>query len=271
MPRHPLGRIALSHRSNIVSLPPPPLPRTGERWALFLDVDGTLLGFADDPNHVRVPGALMTTLATLRECLDGALALVSGRRIDDLDQLFAYPGWAMAGLHGLQRRSDDGSEFDFQTESTSLCDLQQGARALAAQLPGVRLENKGACVALHCREAPQQEAALAAGARQLAHSLRGYEVQPGDHVYELKPADIDKGRALEAFLDESPFRGRTPVYLGDDLTDEHAFNVVNARNGISVRVGQREPSEALFTLSNPAAVQDWLDAVCNRLSQQPDT
>lgn len=270
MPRIQLGRTALNHRNNNLPLPPPSLPGAGARWALFLDVDGTLLGFADDPDHVCVPGVLITTLAALRESLDGALALVSGRRIDDLDLLFGHPGWAMAGLHGLQRRSDDGSEFDYQAESTSLRELQQGATALAARLPGVRVENKGACVALHCREAPQKEAALAESTQRLARSLPGYEVQPGDHVYELKPTAIDKGRAVQAFLAESPFCGRLPVYLGDDLTDEHAFDVVNACSGISVRVGQREPSKALFTLGNPATVQDWLYAVLNRLGQQSD-
>lgn len=90
-------------------------------------------------------------------------------------------------------------------------------------------------------------------------------LQPGNHVYELKPEDMDKGQAVATFMREAPFAGRTPLYLGDDLTDEPAFAVVNAQHGVSVRVGQRQPTAARFTLRNPAAVQTWLDNVLARL------
>ncbi|HET7359381.1 MAG TPA: trehalose-phosphatase [Rhodanobacteraceae bacterium] len=247
-------------------LPLPPLPDPHARWAVFLDVDGTLLDFDDDPGAVRVGPIVLHTLAALRDALDGALALVSGRRLADLDRLIGASGWAAAGLHGLERRRADGRELDVRSDPATRDALRLGATALAAALPGVRLEDKGACIALHFREAPQHADALRRQVSELAAQLDGYEVQPGDHVFELKPAGIDKGRAIAAFLDEPPFAGRTPVYLGDDLTDEHAFAVVNARGGVSVRVGDRAPSAARFTLHNPAAVQTWLDRVLAHLT-----
>jgi trehalose 6-phosphate phosphatase len=247
-------------------LPAPPLPGAQARWALFLDVDGTLVGFTDDPAATRAPPPLRRTLAALHDALGGALALISGRQLADLDRMFDTPGWAAAGLHGLQRRGGDGRGHDYRPDPGTLDVLRRDTAALAAALPGVRVEDKGACIALHCREAPWQEDALRARAQALAARLEGYEMQPGNRVFELKPAGIDKGFALGAFLAEPPFAGRTPVYLGDDLTDEHAFATVNAGDGISIRVGGREPSAARFMLDNPAAVQTWLDAVLARLT-----
>jgi trehalose 6-phosphate phosphatase len=264
MPARPTG----PRRGSIAAerLPTPPLPDVHARWALCLDVDGTLTDFTDDPAATRVPPRLQRTLAALHGVLGGALALVSGRQLADLDRLFDTPGWAAAGLHGLQRRDGDGREHDYRPDPDTLAALRRHTATLATALPGVRVEDKGACIALHCREAPWQEDALRTRAQALAAELDGYEMQPGNHVFELKPAGIDKGRALGAFLAEPPFAGRTPVYLGDDLTDEHAFAAVNAGDGISIRVGGREPSAARFMLDNPAAVQTWLDAVLARLT-----
>lgn len=239
----------------------PPLPAAGAAWALFLDVDGTLVGFNDDPDMVHVPTGLRDTLAALHGALGGALALVSGRRLYDLDRLFGPPLVAAAGLHGLQRRRNDGSEDSIQPDPDVVDALHRHVAALAARLPHMRVEDKGTCIALHYRETPAQEHAVVAGAGRIARQLPGYETQPGDHIIEIKPAGANKGHAVDAFMNEPPFRGRRPVYLGDDLTDEHAFAVVNAREGISIRVGEREPSRARCTLRHPAAVQAWLEGV----------
>lgn len=240
---------------------PPPLPSSGAAWALFLDVDGTLVGFSDDPDMVNVPPSLRTTLVALHEALGGALAVVSGRRLYDLDRLFGPPLIAAAGLHGLQRRRSDGSEDDMQPDPAVVEALHEHVAALAACLPHMRVEDKGTCIALHYREMPAQEQAVVAGASRIARQLSGYETQLGNHIVEIKPAGVDKGRAVQAFLDEMPFAGRLPVYLGDDLTDEHAFAAVNACDGISIRVGNREPTQARFTLRHPNAVQAWLEGV----------
>ncbi|HEV2620577.1 MAG TPA: trehalose-phosphatase [Frateuria sp.] len=243
------------------SLPAPPLPGPDQRWALFLDVDGCLLEFADDPAAVVVSSALRGLLHALHERLGGAMALVSGRGVADLDRLFGTPPWAMAGLHGYQLRQAHGRYRELAVDPYDQVRMRAAVEALAARLEGVQLEDKHHAMALHCRRAPAQLPALREAARALAAELPGYELQPGDLVMEFKPSGVDKGGAVEELMQHRPFAGRTPVYLGDDLTDEHAFAAVNRAGGISVRVGQREPSQARFTLPSPGAVQAWLERV----------
>lgn len=252
------------HATPHASTATPPLPAAGAVWSLFLDVDGTLLSFTDDPDMVQVPDALRTTLTQLHGALEGALALVSGRRLYDLDRLFGPPLVAAAGLHGLQRRLADGSEDNVSPTPATVAALHQQVAMLASRLPLMRVEDKGTCIALHYREAPSQAEAVIAGAQQIVEQLPVYETQPGNHIVEIKPAGMDKGQAVHAFLAEAPFRDRTPVYLGDDLTDEHAFAAVNECDGISICVGRREPTQARFSLRDPAAVQKWLDQVLAR-------
>lgn len=246
-------------------LPAPPLPRPDQHWALFLDVDGCLLDFADDPAAVSVQPVLRALLQALHAGLDGALALVSGRRVDDLDRLFGAPPWALAGLHGYELRHSDGRHREISVAPADQARMRAAVQALAAQLDGVQLEDKRYAMALHCRRAPGRLPALREAAAAVAATLPGYELQPGNLVMEFKPAGMDKGRVVEELMRQPPFAGRTPVYLGDDLTDEHAFDAVNRAGGVSVRVGSREPSHARFTLPSPAAVHAWLDRVRDAL------
>ncbi|WP_460813122.1 trehalose-phosphatase [Luteimonas pelagia] len=237
--------------------PRPPAP--ADDWALFLDVDGCLLDFAATPEGVVVPPALLEALDRLRARLDGALALVSGRGLDTVDALFAPLRLPTAGLHGLERR--DAAGHVRRSDAPPLRD--DVARALGAavsQHPGASIERKGAAIALHWRGAPAAADALSAAARMALDALPGYRLQPGDHVVELRPAGADKGDAIAAFLETSPFRGRHPVFAGDDLTDEHGFDVVNARGGTSVLVGRRVRSAARHHLEGPGAVRAWLAA-----------
>ncbi|KRE88717.1 trehalose phosphatase [Frateuria sp. Soil773] len=247
------------------ALAAPPLPTAADRWALFLDVDGCLLEFADDPQAVEVEPDLCRLLESLHGALDGALALVSGRGVDELDRLFGAPPWAMAGLHGFELRFADGRHREIAAEPAHEARMRREVQALAARFDGVQLEDKHAAIALHCRRAPWQLPALQRAAAALAAGLPGYELQPGHLVVEFKPAGMDKGRAVAELLQQPPFSGRAPVYLGDDLTDEHAFATANLEGGISVRVGQREPTLAQFTLPGPAAVQAWLSRVFDAL------
>nr|WP_269745853.1 trehalose-phosphatase [Luteibacter yeojuensis] len=233
---------------------------------MFLDADGTLLPFADDPEAVRVADGLLATLDALHEALGGAMALVSGRPIEGLDRIFGRPTWAAAGQHGLERRRADGSLAIMPVDKAELASLREAVHAAARDLPGLRVEDKSWSVALHWRERPALGAAVETLAPALAARFPGFELQPGNHVCEFKPRGMDKGVAVAKFLDESPFQGRTPVYLGDDLTDEHAFVVVNARGGMSVLVGARSPSHGAFTLSSPADVHAWLDKVKTALT-----
>lgn len=248
-------------------LPAPPLPGTEDRWALFLDVDGTLLEFAERPDEVRVEPALYALLAELYARLDGALALVSGRRLSDLDALFGSPPWAMAGLHGLQLRHADGEMRETRVSASRRTLVLHTAEVLARAHPGVLLENKDMAVALHCRSVPEHYDALHAEIQRLLPELHGYELQAGSQVLELKPAGMDKGTAVAELLERAPFAGRLPVYLGDDLTDEHGFAATNLENGISVRVGAREPTLAQYSLPGPSSAQAWLFRVLNVLKQ----
>lgn len=246
-------------------LAPPPLPDASAHWALFLDVDGTLVDFADDPLSVRPGTSLLALLHALHHSLGGALALVSGREVKDLDRLFDNPGWAAAGLHGLQVRHADGTRHDVRVDPAHQARMRAAVHELAARFDGVQVEDKQVAIALHCRHDPLQLPALQEAARILLPRLPGYELQPGHRVLEFKPAGMDKGHAITELMRRAPFTGRRPVYLGDDLTDEHAFDAVNRQHGLSVRIGSREPTLAGFTLPDPAAAETWLARVMHAL------
>jgi trehalose 6-phosphate phosphatase len=247
-------------------LPPPPLPVAGERWALLLDVDGSLLDFVDDPAAVVIPPRLREMLAGLHLALDGALALISGRQLEELCRLFGDPPWTLIGLHGLQWRDEAGRVHAAPVEPAQLHRMRQETAALARRL-GATWEDKRIAAALHCRHAPSLLPVLRREAEALIAHLPGYELQPGNLVMEFKPAGMDKGCAVHALLEAPAFAGRRPVYLGDDLTDEHAFAEVNRAHGLSIRVGDRTPSHAHFTLPSPAGAHAWLANVLDTLTK----
>ena len=237
--------------------PRPRPPRPADDWALFLDVDGCLLELAEAPDEVTVPAPLPALLDQLAQRLDGALALVSGRALASLDTLFAPLQLTAAGLHGLERRSAVAT-ISSPPRSPALAAVHEEARVLADGFPGALVEDKGAALGLHWRRAPHAADTLRSFAEAALPRLPGYRLQHGDHVVELRPAEGDKGSAIRALLDEPPFRGRVPVFAGDDITDESGFAVVNALGGVSVLVGDRAPSAAHFGLRDPAEVRAWL-------------
>lgn len=236
-------------------LPPP--PAIADRCALFLDVDGTLLEFAPHPDGVRMPEMLREVLPALHRRLEGAVALVSGRSVEGLDGLFHPLRLPAAGLHGLELRNGDGGVRAPPVPDALVHVLDQ-ARALAALRPGTVVEDKGSSIALHWRAAPEHAARMRGFADEVVGGLPGYRLQHGNQVVELRPEGADKGDAIAALSGEPPFHGRTPVFVGDDLTDEHGFEVVNELGGISVLVGDRTPSAARHRLADTAAVLAWL-------------
>lgn len=241
-------------------LPPPALSAD---CALFLDVDGCLLDFADDPADVRASPELIACLQAVSEKLAGALALVSGRRIDMLDQMFAPASFPAAGLHGLERRASGDVITTINLAAATpdhINAIATAARGALAEHPGAGVEDKGSALALHWRAAPEAEAAAMAFAHAALPGLPGYRLQPGDHVVELRPDASDKGAAIAAFMEEAPFRGRMPVFAGDDLTDEDGFAWINAKAGVSILVGDRSGSGARYRLADVAAVRGWLEA-----------
>lgn len=227
--------------------------------ALFLDVDGTLLQIAPHPDAVRVPPGLLPQLDRLAARTGGALALVSGRSIDDLDRLFAPLRLPCAGVHGLERRTA-AAVVHRQDAAALLAPLRPPLVAFVRAHDGLLLEDKGQSLALHFRNAPDRACDAEALLRRLIADNGGaLNLKGGKMVWEAVPASADKGTAIAAFMQEPPFAGRRPVFVGDDMTDEDGFAVVNAMGGVSIRVGRREvPTAARHRLRDEAAVFDWL-------------
>jgi len=249
------------------ALPPPPWPGADERWALFVDVDGTLLDFAPRPDLVHLPSATRGLLARLHAALDGALAVLSGRDLPDLDHLLAPLQLPVGAMHGLTRRDADGIVVAPAVPAEVAAAVEQDCATVARELPGVRLENKShRAFALHYRGAETQADAVHARAAAIAERFAThYLLQPGSCVAELKPAGGDKGDALVAFGLTKRFSGRRPVAIGDDLTDEAAFAAAARGGGFGIIVGPRRPTEARYALATPAALHAWLDDLLRRL------
>jgi trehalose 6-phosphate phosphatase len=235
-----------------------PRPHASDSWAFFLDIDGTLLEHAERPDAVRADPAVVQLLAGLRAATGGALALISGRSVADIDTLFAPLRFPAAGLHGVERRDALGRMHSHALPEKPLRRAAAQLAAFAAQRGGLLFEDKGLTLALHYRQAPQYaEAAHGVAAAVAADLGEGFEMQRGKMVIEIKPGGRDKGVAIEDFLREAPCHGRTPVFVGDDLTDEYGFSVVNRFGGHSIKVGAGA-TDAHWRLADAASVRDWL-------------
>ena len=239
------------------SLPPPPIPALEAQWALFLDVDGTLLDIAPTPDAVKIPDGLLDLLARLHQRLDGALGLISGRRLETLDRLFAPLQLPCVGLHGFEWRDSNGRVASAAVDAQALKAMRGAAHRLAETFPAVLMEDKDYAMAFHFRQAKLQQAALRGALEAIAHDT-GFVIQPGIDVYELRPPGIDKGSTLRILMRDFAFRHRLPIYIGDDLTDEHALAAVQKFGGVGIHVGTLMPSAAHFGLAAPAAVLHWL-------------
>lgn len=236
------------------------LPGFSADWAIFLDIDGTLLDHVERPDAVRADAALGSLLVALHEATRGALALISGRPVATLDALFAPLRLAVAGEHGIERR---GADSRLHQHAFPLEPLRRVARQLgefASRHAGLLLEDKGHSLALHFRLAPQLAgAAREAVAEALATLGPDFEMQSGKLVLEIKPGGRNKGTAIEEFMAEAPFAGRLPVFIGDDTSDEYGFAIVNRIGGHSIKVGPG-PSSARWRLADAATVRNWLGA-----------
>jgi trehalose 6-phosphate phosphatase len=236
-------------------------PRLDLQSAVFLDVDGTLLEIAARPELVRVPPGLPELLIRLAAERQGALALVSGRPLAQLDQLFWPWHGAAAGLHGIERRRADGL-LDRVLDSRSKAALDRirpRLAALASEGSGLVFEDKAATLALHYRAAPEREAEIRSRAEALeCEADTALRLIPGKMVVEFQPRNANKGLAIAAFLAEPPFLGRPPVFIGDDTTDEDGFGEIRRRGGIAVRVGQPSKTAANYDLPSVEAVLAWL-------------
>ncbi|RBP09680.1 trehalose 6-phosphatase [Roseiarcus fermentans] len=229
---------------------------------LFLDVDGTLLDLAERPDEVVVPASLIADIAAAEARAGGALALVSGRAIAELDRLFAPLRLKAAGVHGAELRLDPDDE------TLTSANVEPLPHALWAELnvllrdfPGTFVENKRYSYAVHYRQSPGAGDALRRRLADLLETLPypGITMLDAHCAFEVKTRLFDKGRAVAAFLAYEPFRRRTPIFIGDDHTDEAGFAAVAANGGRGYSVGSRRPG-AVGAFASPAAVRAWLAA-----------
>jgi trehalose 6-phosphate phosphatase len=239
----------------MTQLVPPPLSLLDDA-ALFLDFDGTLVELAERPDAIRVPPTLGALLERLQTRLEGRLAVVSGRALADLDRHLPK-GICASGSHGLELRLPDGSALPLSVPA-GLDDVRAAARSFADAHPGLIIEDKPAGIAVHFRLAPQHEAPVRAHLEALAATY-GFVLQEGKMVSELRPPGADKGDALRSLMREPRFAAASPVFMGDDLTDEHAFAAAADLGGAGILVGPPRATAARYRLASVPAVAAWLE------------
>lgn len=237
---------------------PPPLSELSARGpiAVFLDFDGTLVEIAETPDSIEVPDRLVERLCALSDRIGGRLALVSGRAVDNLEKHCGPLGIACAGSHGLSRFSAARERLGVEPHALPSAVMEPLQEFAAAE--GFGFETKAHGAALHYRTDPSLEARGLAFTSALADQ-HGLVVKRGKCVIELVPPGGDKGSAVRAFMEEEPFAGSQPVFVGDDVTDEDGFAAAQELGGLGVLVGTRSPSAAKYGLADPAAVQQWLE------------
>ena len=222
----------------------------GQACALFLDVDGTLLDIAESPTAVCVPRELCAALECLHRRLGGALALVSGRPVDELDRLFAPLQLPACGVHGAQWRTRADAPLRHEAATPLAASVRERLHALARSHAGILSEDKGSSFALHYRAVPAAGQALAAALHALLSEPEGAGLRllPGKMVFEVIAHGSDKAQAVRRFLEEAPFAGRRPLFIGDDVTDEPALALMPELNGLALSVGRLLPgASAVFT------------------------
>ena len=227
--------------------------------ALLLDIDGTLLDLAATPREVWVPPGLADTLNTLHRRTSGALALVSGRSLNDIDLIFAPEIYPAVGGHGAEMRLATGSEADAVQAPPMDKELKRRLAAIAKLSPGILLEDKGYSLALHYRLAPQAEKAIYEAVSLIRAELPDapIEVLPGKCVCEIKHAGFTKASGVRELMTHAPFTGRRPLFIGDDVTDETVFAIMPDYDGLAFSVG-REALGVDGHFGTPTDVREFL-------------
>jgi trehalose 6-phosphate phosphatase len=233
-----------------------PIKLRPDKDALFLDIDGTILDIAPTARDVEVPPRLREDLKSLYEKLDGALAFISGRTIENIDKLFVPLRFPCAGIHGAQWRLSSTSPVESGTLLPS--GLREECHAAFSGIEGILVEDKGWAVAIHYRQASIAGNVLEKSLSELIEKSGKDDLTliHGRKVIEVTRSAYNKGQALQRFLNITPFKNRRPVFLGDDITDLSAIGAVMKHGGLAARVGAENPSASAFF--SPDKVRSWL-------------
>ena len=237
---------------------PAPKPLSLRDCALFLDLDGTLAPIAARPQDVRPDPRRTGLLERLADALDGRLAVVTGRTLADVDRILEGRVVAVAAVHGLVRRDAQGRLHETRPHP-ALEQAGEAFREFSGRDSGLIVEEKGLSVALHFRLARHH----AEAARELAHRIAeatGLTVQDGDMVEELRTPGPTKADSVLAFMAEDPFKGASPIFIGDDSTDEDGFAAAHQLHGSGILVGPSRATGAKFRLPGVEATLSWLEA-----------
>lgn len=242
----------------------PPTDFGADMPAVFLDVDGTLVDIEAHPDDVSADHELVELLVDLAARLDGALSLISGRSIQEIDRIFAPARFPSAGSHGAELRLRDDDVVVVQAEFPD--EILRRAGSFADEHEGLLVEKKRAGLALHYRRSPDLETACRELVAEMMRELGDeFRLIDGKMVLEIAPRSHHKGEAIREMLQHLPFRGRRPVFIGDDVTDEDGFRIVNELGGLSIRVGQKSQSAARYALDEVKDVHAWLRALAAHL------
>jgi trehalose 6-phosphate phosphatase len=234
-----------------------------DEWALFVDIDGTLLDMAPAPDAVRVPPHLVGTLDRLGHTFNGAMALITGRRIADADRFFAPLKLPASGIHGAEARGARGDAAIPLAEPVPAL-LTAAVQAVARELPGVLVEDKGSGLAVHYRNAPEARAALERELRRTVMTWECFAVRSGRKVLDVVPKAHTKGTGLAWLMGLPAFQGRRPVMIGDDHGDEPAIEAAESLGGFGLTVAGEHFSADGADFESPAGVRAWLASLCER-------
>ena len=245
-------------------MPPPRAREIGaqpSRWAFFLDIDGTLIDLAPDPEKVLVPPPLPPLLLELQMQFDGALALNTGRQLAIVDHMMAPLRLAAAGVHGTELRTRNGGEVTQLAPPVPIALMREVEAASFTLHPDLKVEDKRVGIAVHFRHVPECETKLHAALERIVAGWTQFEMRPGRKVLELVPRGVTKATAIAHFLDRAPFRGRLPVVIGDDVGDGPALAYARELGGVAMTVAGEHFPQATATFSDPASVRAWLQEI----------
>jgi trehalose 6-phosphate phosphatase len=236
----------------------PPSPHLADHhWAWFLDVDGTLLDIEEHPDLVSADRRLLELLKRMVDVYDGAVALISGRSLEQLDTIFGALGIAAAASHGLELRPANGPITNL-AQAVPTVQSRRIAEFVASH-PGLVMERKPFSIGVHYRARPELEREVCDQIGRIQGEIEdAFKLQHGKMMVELLPLAANKGSAIRTFMKNPPFSGRRPVFLGDDVTDEPGFAAVNAMDGLSVRIGDSDETAAEWRLANVSETRVWL-------------